>query len=176
MFHKYSALFLNKVPSLVKINKMDTETSTTRSSNHNLLGLRTGSAQSRSSHCMVVSHSLLLLAVDTLPLKDSNRGLMIMLNWRSTVKENTSIDTRVKLKFILVTWAIRRSSVKWFIQICSPIHSVPWFGRTHQTTTSSKKRKNSSSFFVFYNTVHSDSVKRHNCSGTQLTHSHTNQP
>lgn len=46
-----------------------------------LLGLSAGSEQWRSSHCSVVWQSSALLAVDTIPLKESKRGLIMMLNW-----------------------------------------------------------------------------------------------
>lgn len=51
-----------------------------------ILGRRAGREQYWSSHAREVWRRLCRLAVDTIPLKDSNRGRMRMLNW-SQVKE-----------------------------------------------------------------------------------------
>lgn len=54
-----------------------------------LLGLKAGREQCRSSHSRVVLYNSSMLFVDTISLKESNNGLMMMLNWMNTcVKEN----------------------------------------------------------------------------------------
>lgn len=56
------------------------------------LGLRTGKEQCWSSQERAVRWNSSKLLVDTIPLKDSNSGLMIMLNCRTQVKEHVNTE------------------------------------------------------------------------------------
>lgn len=63
-----------------------------RSQSAHSLGLRTGKEQCWSSQERAVRWNSSKLLVDTIPLKDSNSGLMIMLNCRTQVKEHVNTE------------------------------------------------------------------------------------
>lgn len=72
-----------------------------------LLGLSAGSEQWRSSHCSVVWQSSALLAVDTIPLKESKRGLIMMLNWMYDSQGGT-LNLITQLRLIKIGFKCKR--------------------------------------------------------------------
>lgn len=72
-----------------------------------LLGLSAGSEQWRSNHCNVVWQSSALLAVDTIPLKESKRGLIMMLNWMYDSQGGT-LNLITQLRLIKIGFKCKR--------------------------------------------------------------------